>query len=378
MDPAAAIAASRPLGAGFIGEGVLGHRTVQAQLERLVGSRDDVVPWFETVGRPGRFGSLFVRPFDALAGLDFHAVRWRLRWSFAARALLRRHIDRTDAVFIDSQSCALAMRRELRRVAGIVSVDVTGRQFARLEYHQRSRFKRVSDLPAIALERRALSDAAVVMAWTDWAADSLRTEYGIDERRIAVLHPGVDAAPLLAIDRGESRSERVGLLFLGNDVRRKGLEELFAALPMLPPSVELDVVTTDPVDAGERVHVHRGLAPGTPAMIERMRSADVLVLPSRADAAPLAVLEGMAAGLPVVSTNVAAIPELVGDAGLLVPPRDPAALAGAVSQLVSDRQRREWLGRRARERVRARYDAQVQVPRLLELMRTAAESGSER
>jgi glycosyltransferase involved in cell wall biosynthesis len=76
------------------------------------------------------------------------------------------------------------------------------------------------------------------------------------------------------------------------------------------------------------------------------------VLSSDYEGTPLAVLEYMQSALPVVATAVGGVPEFVVDGvtGLLVPPRDPAALAAAVLQLLDDPARRAELGRRGRER----------------------------
>jgi glycosyltransferase involved in cell wall biosynthesis len=85
---------------------------------------------------------------------------------------------------------------------------------------------------------------------------------------------------------------------------------------------------------------------------------DLFVLPSLWEGLPIALLEAMAAGLPVVATRVAGIDEVIEDgrSGLLVPPADPAALARAITELVDDDERRRCLGQGARERVRC-FDA---------------------
>jgi glycosyltransferase involved in cell wall biosynthesis len=62
----------------------------------------------------------------------------------------------------------------------------------------------------------------------------------------------------------------------------------------------------------------------------------VLVHPVRWEGFGLAVLEAMLAGVPVVASDVSSLPELVGDAGVLVPPNDPLALAAAVSRVLAD------------------------------------------
>jgi glycosyltransferase involved in cell wall biosynthesis len=75
------------------------------------------------------------------------------------------------------------------------------------------------------------------------------------------------------------------------------------------------------------------------------------------------VLEAQAAGVPVVATPVGAIPETVvdGETGLLVPPRDPAALAAAVCRLLDDAALADRLAAEARRRVRARYSVERMV-----------------
>lgn len=80
---------------------------------------------------------------------------------------------------------------------------------------------------------------------------------------------------------------------------------------------------------------------------------DVYVLPSVAEGTPIAVLEAMAMGKPVVATGVGGVADQVvdGESGIIVPPRDPESLAGAVVRLLSDRGFAADLGRRARERV---------------------------
>jgi glycosyltransferase involved in cell wall biosynthesis len=82
-----------------------------------------------------------------------------------------------------------------------------------------------------------------------------------------------------------------------------------------------------------------------------LASADVFVLPTTYESLPMSILEAMAAGLPVVASNVGGVPELVvdGRTGLLVPPRDVPALAEALRALLSDAARRRSMGEAGRE-----------------------------
>jgi glycosyltransferase involved in cell wall biosynthesis len=100
-----------------------------------------------------------------------------------------------------------------------------------------------------------------------------------------------------------------------------------------------------------------------------LAALDVAVCCSDFEGGPLSVMEYMEAGLPVVATDVGGIPELVldGETGLLVPPRDPAALAEALGRLLGDPERRGRMGERARAERRRRWDLAVWAGRLEEL-----------
>ena len=109
-------------------------------------------------------------------------------------------------------------------------------------------------------------------------------------------------------------------------------------------------------------------------MARELAELDVFVLPARRDPFPLTVLEAMAAGLPVVGTRVDGIAEqLDADAGLLVPPEDPRALAEAIERLAGDPALRARLGEAARRRVVGHFTVAHQAEGL---DRAYAEAGS--
>jgi glycosyltransferase involved in cell wall biosynthesis len=100
-----------------------------------------------------------------------------------------------------------------------------------------------------------------------------------------------------------------------------------------------------------------------------LEEADLLVLPSQAENQPISILNAMSAALPVVASNVGAIPEMVEDgrSGILVGPNDPAALAAALGQLICDPSQRERMGKRGEEIFRARFRLDETIRRFREL-----------
>jgi glycosyltransferase involved in cell wall biosynthesis len=150
----------------------------------------------------------------------------------------------------------------------------------------------------------------------------------------------VKAAALLG---GEFPSLRV--LIVGTGGQRRALEHLINELG-LQSTVRL---------LGPRTDV--------PALL---RTFDLAVCSSNFEGSPLTILEYMEAGLPVVSTRVGGVPDLVEDGvtGLLVDPGDPAALAGALAKLLGDRERRAEMGLKGRERRRSEFDIDVTVERI--------------
>jgi len=103
---------------------------------------------------------------------------------------------------------------------------------------------------------------------------------------------------------------------------------------------------------------------------------DVAVSSSTFEGSPLAILEYMEAGKPVVATRVGGVPDLIedGEGGVLVEPRDPDALAQAIAGLLRDPERRAELGRRSQERRRREFDIETTVRRLEELYEELYES----
>jgi glycosyltransferase involved in cell wall biosynthesis len=365
---------AEPLRLLVVDEGVLGHGTLKRQLGAQLEAMPGVEARMVTVPAPSRLGRLGLRRLPGLGDADLQGLRWRLRWSWQARRLLKRNAGWADAAILITQAAALLAAGPMRRLPTVLFVDATVGQFTALEYQgPRDRHSARQQRLIARLERRAISHAAAVVAWTEWNAAALRDEYGMAATRLETIHPGLDAAWWGEADerRQADRKGPMRVLFVGNDVGRKGLDTLVEAVSRLGGEAVLEVVSGDRIPEREWVRAHRGIAANSEELRALYAAADVFALPTRADAVPWAVLEAMAAGLPVVASDVGAVGELLGGTGELVAPGDVEGLAAALRRC-ADPERRRRLGEAARERVGVRYDSAIQVPRLVELLAAVA------
>ncbi len=153
----------------------------------------------------------------------------------------------------------------------------------------------------------------------------------------------------------------VELLFIGIPRPEKGLQYLVQALPLLrmPRPWRLTVVGASEQFRKYRAEVERhaeqlglaerirwvGYVPYGPEMFAYLRAADVFILPTLSEGTPRVLIEARANSVPVVASNVGGIPTSVRDGhdGLLVPPKDPAAIAAAIDRIVADGELRRAL-----------------------------------
>jgi glycosyltransferase involved in cell wall biosynthesis len=189
--------------------------------------------------------------------------------------------------------------------------------------------------------------------------DYTRRAAGIPDRKLAVIHNGVEI-PDGAPTAGRAPGRRV--LTVAHLRPQKGIPDLLRAAPGVlaaHPDATFTIVGGGDVDAYRRMAAAAGMggavtfAGETADAGPHFRSADLFVLPSRWEGCPNAVLEAMAAGLPVVATTVGGTPELVvdGETGRLAPPGSPGMLAVAIRELLADPVRARAMGEAGRRRV---------------------------
>jgi glycosyltransferase involved in cell wall biosynthesis len=210
----------------------------------------------------------------------------------------------------------------------------------------------------IRLQALAFRAAHSIVANSSTAARALEAE-GVPRERIEIIRNGLDPGAFTPrVFDGAPRT----LLVVANLRPEKAHDVLFRATADLVtrhPRLRLRVVGDGPARAAlealarslrlDRVVEFLGHREDVPAIAA---DSDIFVLPSRSEASPNAVIEAMAAGLPIVATDVGGIPELVDHErnGLLVPPDRPAALAAAVERLVTAPDLAARLGAEGRRR----------------------------
>lgn len=196
--------------------------------------------------------------------------------------------------------------------------------------------------------------------------------------RLHIIHCGVDparyhteAAPVPR-DDGKTR-----LIFVGRIAPVKGLRLLIEALNRLQnPNLHLILVGDGPdrkviEDAarplGDQVEFTGYLDQA--AVAEKLKTADIAVLPSFAEGVPVFLMEAFASGLPVISTQVAGMSELVknGESGLIVPPGDVEGLMQAIQTLAADPDRRQNMGATGRQHVITEFDIHEEAARMATL-----------
>lgn len=200
-------------------------------------------------------------------------------------------------------------------------------------------------------------------------ANTVRAVYG-RSIHTPVIYNGIPTACfVLRAGRDNAKGEKdVVLLHVGRFAPQKNhllLIEAFALAVKEYPTMQLWLVGDGPLQpAVERLVKEKGLEEKVLFLGIRddvpklLADSDVFILPSDWEGVPLTVLEAMAAGKPVIATAVGGVPELVEDGatGVLVPPRDPEALAQGILRLVKDPDLRRRMGKAARERALEHFD----------------------
>lgn len=264
--------------------------------------------------------------------------------------------------------CHINMRIPSSCQAGIVAAMLTGAKIVAVEHlplYSRSSFVRWS-------RRQASRLYAAHVAVGEASAKEVEWQLGLPAGSVRTIHNGV--VPTDPVRRQATGGPPV-VGTLGRLVAQKGHDVLLQALELLP-RVRAVVVGEGPDRARlEQLAADLGVAdrlelPGWSDDATRyLSNFDVFVFPSWDEGLPLAILEAMLAGVPIVTSDVGSIREAIvnGDSGLLVPAGDPAALAGAIRCLLDDAALRRRIVANARRAALKSFTATAMAMRYTEL-----------
>ncbi len=194
---------------------------------------------------------------------------------------------------------------------------------------------------------------------------------------ITVIPNSINASAFLGLNKADKAADGlIRLLFVGAVGKLKGEKDLIKALELLKdehPELRVSLLGYGAENLEEMIEQtgivgmveHLG-AVSLDQRIEFYKSADIFVLPTYAEAMPISVIEAMAAALPVITTPVGGIPELIDNAedGFLIQPGDIKQLAKKISLLAKNNDMRLAMGAKARRRVRETMNFDVYIEQL--------------
>lgn len=218
------------------------------------------------------------------------------------------------------------------------------------------------------LEKKALNTSIKLISVSGATKKEFVNNYGIDCSKIEVIYNGIDTN-FFKPTNTEKLKEKLGLkdekilLYVGFTTPRKGVEYLASALNMLN-KIDVKLLMIGKWENGYIDKFYKYIGKNKCKVIEigyvednempqYYSLADVFVLPSLLEGFGFPLVEAMACGTPVVSTNVGSIPEVVADCGTIVPPRNSRMLADAIDKLLTNKNISEKFSKNGK--IRANY-----------------------
>jgi glycosyltransferase involved in cell wall biosynthesis len=231
---------------------------------------------------------------------------------------------------------------------------------------------------------KLIENAAAVVTVSEYAVRLLRERFPQEAEKVRRVYNGVDLSRFRAAHFG---GVKPSIVSIGRLIDKKGFADLIGACALLRKRGQnpvCSIIGEGPLEQSLRAQIAAECleesvqltGPQTQAQIaERLAQATMFVLACRREAdgamdnLPTVIMEAMAAGLPVVSTPLAGIPEMVeaGVNGELVPERDPGALAAAMERFIADPERARSLGNRGREIAREKFSIETSATQLQRL-----------
>jgi len=214
----------------------------------------------------------------------------------------------------------------------------------------------------LSMQKKVVRQLHNVVTVSDCSRQDIARDFGLQPASISVVHNGIDTDTFRPLPEIERRPLRL-MATCSADAPLKGLRYLLRAYARLLehyPELELLVVSKpNPGGKTERLLRYLGIEDrvrfvhgiSTEQMVRYYAQATIAVVPSVYEGFGLPAGEAMACGVPVVSTDGGALPEVVGDAGLVVPAKSIEALYDAIGTLLANPDQRRELGAAGKQRI---------------------------
>jgi glycosyltransferase involved in cell wall biosynthesis len=259
-----------------------------------------------------------------------------------------------------------------RGVRYFIFSDGTMRQLANLGYSRAN--KDISRMAKFIYGRGIRKQAQAghhFFCMSHWYARGLQEEHGVTSTQITIIPPMVNT-DYWTPRAGERLPGPLRIIFIGADFMRKGGDVLMEVVNQPEfVGVEWHLVTKSPPKSPLRnVSSYSDFDSDADGLLKLVQASDLLVLPTKADCSPIAILEASAAGIPSVATRMAGIVDLIDDgrSGILLDTPDTEHLAAAIRTYLANPALLVEHGRAAREKIVANFDSRVVVGKIRDAM----------
>jgi len=233
----------------------------------------------------------------------------------------------------------------------------------------------------VGMQKRVASRLSPLITVSECAKKDIAKEFSLPRQNLRVVPNGINTDLFYPIPEIE-REKNLLIVTNSADIALKGLSYLMMAVAELSQARDLRLtVVGAPQKNGGVVKLIRELGIGRlitftghidhGAFVRHYAKATIAVVPSVYEGFGIPAGEAMACGVPVISTTGGALPEVVGDAGVLVPPADAGALAKAIGELLDNPERARQLGQAGLKRVRASFTWKKAAEKTVEVYREA-------
>jgi glycosyltransferase involved in cell wall biosynthesis len=345
-------------------------------LNRVLVKRNDIDSTWEWIE---------FEPHELLAHIPPISWNWTLKGGLVSRKRVRRlerERTRYSAALFNHMLPLFFLRDFQRRIPTILSIDTTPKMvdaFGPWYAGWHSPLRPIFHTLKRRFDRGVYLDCARILPWTDLVRHSLEQHYGVPPDRITVLAPGVDTEHWKCQRTSHrARKRTINILFVGGQFWRKGGDLLVQVSKRQEfKRCVFHIVTREHIEEfGDNLRIHVDMDPNDESLKRLFAEADVFVLPTKADFAPTnAICEAMAMGLPVITTYVGGLEEVVrdGENGFVIPPDDVETLALRLRILVESEEKRIAMGRKGRKLVEERYNIARSAEKILDIMCSAAD-----